>query len=398
MSLINDMLRDLDRRHGGTSSLPDEVRPLPAERDRPPSGRLLALLAALAGAIALAAWLNAPDALEVTATPPVTVKPPSPAATLDPPVASGQATVQPKPTATVTQITGVALNGLRLDDSLSRPPESMRLSDEKTDESRRETSVPAAGRREFRGQVQHPQEVASKTATPAAISAAVESAGKSSRPSTADQPASSGTVQGAGGDIEKRPRIETPKERAEQEYRKAYSLLTRGRTNEAIPLLRAALAEDAGHVSARLALAGVFSQSGRHEDALALVSEGLELDPARPDLALAAARLLVGKGNFGRAAQTLSRASALAQGDPEYRAFHAAVLQRLTLHKDAVTEYQAALRLAPQAGVWWMGLGISLEADGRGAEAREAFQRARSSGALSAELDRFVEQKLRQLQ
>jgi MSHA biogenesis protein MshN len=45
-----------------------------------------------------------------------------------------------------------------------------------------------------------------------------------------------------------------------------------------------------------------------------------------------------------------------------------------------------------------MGLGISLEADGRGAEAREAFQRARSSGALSAELDRFVEQKLRQLQ
>jgi MSHA biogenesis protein MshN len=274
----------------------------------------------------------------------------------------------------------------------------MRLSDEKTDESRRETSVPAAGRREFRGQVQHPQEVASKTATPAAISAAVESAGKSSRPSTADQPASSGTVQGAGGDIEKRPRIETPKERAEQEYRKAYSLLTRGRTNEAIPLLRAALAEDAGHVSARLALAGVFSQSGRHEDALALVSEGLELDPARPDLALAAARLLVGKGNFGRAAQTLSRASALAQGDPEYRAFHAAVLQRLTLHKDAVTEYQAALRLAPQAGVWWMGLGISLEADGRGAEAREAFQRARSSGALSAELDRFVEQKLRQLQ
>jgi MSHA biogenesis protein MshN len=42
-----------------------------------------------------------------------------------------------------------------------------------------------------------------------------------------------------------------------------------------------------------------------------------------------------------------------------------------------------------------MGLGISLEAEGRPAEAREAFQRARATGALSVELDRFVEQKLR---
>ena len=45
-----------------------------------------------------------------------------------------------------------------------------------------------------------------------------------------------------------------------------------------------------------------------------------------------------------------------------------------------------------------MGLGIALEGDGRPAEARDAFQRARATGALSAELDRFVEQRLRQIQ
>ena len=53
--------------------------------------------------------------------------------------------------------------------------------------------------------------------------------------------------------------------------------------------------------------------------------------------------------------------------------------------------------LVPQAGVWWMGLGISLEADGRGAEARDALQRAKATGTLSPELAAFVEQKLRQL-
>jgi MSHA biogenesis protein MshN len=42
-----------------------------------------------------------------------------------------------------------------------------------------------------------------------------------------------------------------------------------------------------------------------------------------------------------------------------------------------------------------MGLGISLEAEGRSAEARDAFQRARASNSLSPELDRFVEQKIK---
>jgi MSHA biogenesis protein MshN len=52
------------------------------------------------------------------------------------------------------------------------------------------------------------------------------------------------------------------------------------------------------------------------------------------------------------------------------------------------------LRLNPQNGIWWMGLGISLEAQQRRDDAMVAFQRAKASGSLSGELPAFVDKKL----
>jgi MSHA biogenesis protein MshN len=87
-----------------------------------------------------------------------------------------------------------------------------------------------------------------------------------------------------------------------------------------------------------------------------------------------------------------------AVNDADYHAFDAAVLQRLGRHREAVAAYQSALRLAPRAGLWWMGLGISLQADSRGADALDAFRRARSAGGLNSDLLAFVDQRMKQLQ
>lgn len=197
--------------------------------------------------------------------------------------------------------------------------------------------------------------------------------------------------------IEKKVRISTPRERAENEYRRALGMVNQGRIQEGMAVLRGALSEDAAHAGARLALFGLLIEQQRLDDAQALLEEALSRDPAQPQMASRLARLKLSRGDARGAEETLSRASAAAVGNPEYRALHAAVFQRLTFHKKAVDEYQAALRLVPQAGVWWMGLGISLEADGRPAEARDAFQRARATGALTPELTEFVEQKLKRL-
>lgn len=105
------------------------------------------------------------------------------------------------------------------------------------------------------------------------------------------------------------------------------------------------------------------------------------------------ARALAQRGELKAAADLLKAHAAAGASLAEYRGLHAAVLQRLTLHEAAVDEYRAALRLAPENAVWWMGLALSLEAQGRGREARSAYERARA-GRLDAELAAFVDQKL----
>jgi MSHA biogenesis protein MshN len=83
-----------------------------------------------------------------------------------------------------------------------------------------------------------------------------------------------------------------------------------------------------------------------------------------------------------------------AGSNPEYHAFLAGVLQREQRHAEAAQHYRDALQLTPQNGMWWMGLGISLQADQHPAEAREAYRRARAANGLSAELQAFVDRKL----
>jgi MSHA biogenesis protein MshN len=190
------------------------------------------------------------------------------------------------------------------------------------------------------------------------------------------------------------PPVSTP-QRAESEYRRALASLQEGRVSDAAAGFERAVQIDPRHEGARQTLVGLLIESNRRDDALRVLEAGLVQDPRQPAMAMLLARLQIERGASG--IETLMRTLPHAAGNAGYHAFLAGALQRAERHREAAEQYQAALRLAPENGVWWMGLGISLQAEKRTAQALEAYQRAASAPGLTPQLQAFVERKLQQL-
>lgn len=161
--------------------------------------------------------------------------------------------------------------------------------------------------------------------------------------------------------------------------------------------MHSALRLDPGYGIARQMLAALLVEANQVAEAETVLVDALHETPADPRVAMALARIQVSRGALDEALATLRKAEAAGASSAEYQAFVATVLQRLSRHDEAIVRYAAALQSAPNSGVWLMGIGILLQAEGRYAEAREAFRRARDAENLSPELIAFVDQRMRSL-
>jgi MSHA biogenesis protein MshN len=187
----------------------------------------------------------------------------------------------------------------------------------------------------------------------------------------------------------------TPKQLSENTYRRALASLQDGRVSTAMADLDRALEIDPRNEAARQTYVSLLLEQRRPDDAIRQLRLALGIDPRQPGLAMVLARLQLERG--GPALQTLMTTLPHAAASADYQAFLAGVLQREGRHAEAAQYYQAALKLSPLNGVWWMGLGISLQADQHRAEAREAFSRARTGDGITPELLAFINRRIDQL-
>lgn len=393
MSLINKMLRDLDKRHAPQAGMATPAAEALAGHVRPvPSSKLASeffwrtMAMTMLFAIGWVAWLvwqltprpvatelafqaakgkatapaEASSALADAAVPAAKAAPaaalPATAAPADPVAVAATPAAQTAPTPAAEKVN---FDMLRLATQLTTP-------------------IPERSARSLRAQ-REPKKAASSTATP--------------RPA---RPVDVNAILESGG-IERRSNT-TPNERAENEFRRAVNLVNRGRIAEGMDGFRSALKIDPAHEAARQTLVALLLEAKRVDDAAVVLEEGLASNPESTAFAMLLARIMVERNDVPAALFILQRHAAPPGRNPDFHAFAGALYQRLDRHKEAIEQYQSALRLAPSAGIWWIGLGISFQAVARPKEAFEAFTRAKTAGTLAPDLLAFVDQRLRQLQ
>lgn len=344
MSVINQVLSDLEKR--GASPLPGQaIRVVQARNNRlalwlvVAAGLLILLLAIL--------WMRAPAPPAALPKPlPLTVAEPMPAPdSLVLPVEAPVAPVQPEKIKPAV-----------------KPVPAMRLSYELS-------SIPLTAQTKPKSAQRTNPEIGIKTP--------------------------SGKAEQTGG-VDRMKQF-SPQQRAENEFRRASGLVQKGRNSEALEAYEAALKLDATHDAARQALVWMLLENKRNADAERVLQDGLKINVRNTEFAMLLARLQIERNDLPLAMETLHKTLPYADRQAEYHAFVAAVYQRMGRHNETIEHYQIALQQAPTTGIWQMGLGISLQALQRNEEARAAFKRAIETHTLSAELQAFVEQRLKAL-
>ena len=230
-----------------------------------------------------------------------------------------------------------------------------------------------------------------QTSTSAEVKAVAASPAREGTASAVAQ--DDGGVKGSGV-LEKKVTPLTVEQKAENDYRQAARYLQQGRPGDAEARLRSALAADPRHAKAREVLVGLTLRNGRWREAKQLLKQGIKKAPRHYPFVQLLARIHVEQGADGQALQLMEGAQQAARSDPEYMAFLATLYQRTGRHADAVKAFKHAIGLRPEAGRWWLGLGISLEAEKNWDEAIKAYTRARYSGSLTPKLVRYVERRI----
>ncbi len=194
--------------------------------------------------------------------------------------------------------------------------------------------------------------------------------------------------------MEKKLRSLTPEEQAENAYREAVRHLQESRLADAEETLREALAQNPRHVDARELLVGLITRAGQTTEAERLLEEGRSLVPDHYRFAQLLARIYARAGAEDRALTLLEQVEGSAQKDAGFQGLLATLYQRAGRHRDAIKAYGRAVILSPDQSQWWLGLGISLEAERSWGAAYSSYLRAVGGRDLDPNLAQYAKQRL----
>ena len=356
MSVINKMLRDLEARRAPAVAAPDAVHATAPQRK---SGRLLGLTVLGGAAAAAMAFGDWPALLAAKASP---VPVPLVVVQFDEPAVAVE---RAAPAASAASAAEPVHTRAPLPPPAAPPPVAAQAA-----VTPRTTTPPTAP---TPTPEPRPATITPVAAPPSSLPAAL--------PPTA-------------ATVEKRMAALAPAQRAQALYRQGLELAGTGHGRQAVERLKDALKLDPALAAARMHAASLLLEQGRGAEAEGLARDGMALSADEPALATLLARVLADRGDATGALALLTRQDRLGADGFGLRA---GLLAQQGDFQRALPDYEQAVRLQPGNSLWWLGLGVALEADGRSQQARQVYGRAQAIGMERADLNTFIDQKLQQL-
>lgn len=368
MSFIHDVLQRLDARGAAPPALAG-MPPTVHAANAGASKRLLATGVIGAAAIGFAAFGDWPNWLRRTAA--------APRPALTTPAGQPAGTVTAAPVAA-----GPGAAGPGAEAAASSAPSATAM-------------APAAG-----ATPGAPSPEAARTAAPAPRATARAPAERARVVAARQQPAGpddlgsqqAGEIHHDAARIDKRSIAQTGAQRALLLLRQAHDAAQAGQPRAAIDKAREALALDASLSSARLLAALLEHETGASDRAGDLLRDGLARDPRDAALALALARVTVAQGDAAGALAVLERYPVRGA---EADGLRGGILTQQGDSARALPAYESAARQQPANPMWWLGLGVALDAERQPQRARQAYARALSLGLPRDDLTLYAEQRLR---
>ncbi|WP_163134694.1 lipopolysaccharide assembly protein LapB [Agarivorans sp. Alg241-V36] len=180
--------------------------------------------------------------------------------------------------------------------------------------------------------------------------------------------------------------------------RRGFEALDKNLPDEARKEFQKALQLDHQAHEVREQLAALMFGRGELRAAVDLLEEGLQLSPTRGSFRVMLARIFVQQDNLPQAIYYLESAEPSITGNVDYYAMLAGLAQRLDKQELALTSYQKLVQHEPSRARWWLGYAIANDKLGSYQEALAAYQQAELMGQLSSNSRDFVVNRIRQLE
>ncbi|WP_440876249.1 tetratricopeptide repeat protein [Thalassotalea sp. PLHSN55] len=184
-------------------------------------------------------------------------------------------------------------------------------------------------------------------------------------------------------------------ELAAQKMQHAEKVLAENNVEKAEQLFEDILMLQPEHKQARKKLAALWFGRQAYQSAINVLSQGISLDPNDSDFRLMSARIYLKVGKVKAALNTLS----VLPDTPnkEYQLLLANVAQQSENFDLAINAYKHLLTIEPNNSRWWLGLAIAYDSNSQFEQASLAYQSALELGDLSASSSDFAQQRLQEL-